>query len=70
MRGEVVQVGFGDFRALAIVRLEEDRFVGFFLVRAQWLLLSRRRRRRRARPAVVVDIVVTTTAAIRGGGSR
>jgi len=69
VRGEVVQVGFGDFRALAVVRLEEDRFVGFFLVRVRRLvLLSRRRRRRRARPVVVADLVVT--AAIRGGGSR
>ena len=69
VRGEVVQVSLGDFSALAVVRLEEDWFVGFFLVRGRRLvLLSRRRRRRRARPVVVADLVVTT--AIRGGGSR
>ena len=59
VRGEVVQVSLGDFSALAVVRLEEDCFVGFFLVLR--LLLSGGRRRR-CRP--VVDLVSTV---VRGG---
>ena len=64
VRGEVVQVSLGDFSALAVVRLEEDWFVGFFLVLR--LLLSGGRRRRCRRP-LVVDLVSTV---VRGSSAR